>query len=78
MHFLIKQKFVDTYSEYPDMLVMSFPDRAELLKYALDMGIKLGSDKTVIIINGETGVERGTADIRSELMEMEVADVKEG
>lgn len=72
MHFLIYQKMTNNYRDEPDMICHSFPGRLELLKYALDAGIRLYPKEVVLILNGETGEqERGTNDIRSEIARLE-------
>lgn len=72
MHFLIYQKMTSTLREDPDIMWRSFENRLELLKWALDNGIRLYPRERVLILNGETGEdERGTNDIRSEIARVE-------
>lgn len=78
MYFLVYNKYTRDSGDEPEIRIESFPDRKSLLSHALDYGIRLNNSFRVKIINGETGVERGTNDIRAELMELEVADVKKG
>ena len=75
---LIYQKGSDNFRDEPDLKVKPFKTRLDLLRYALDTGIKLHPRESVQIWNGLTGEEeRGTLDARAEIELLERELVKE-
>ena len=75
MHFLIYQKNTHSLRDEPDIMVTAHANRLELLKYALNWGIKLYPRERVKILNGDTGeIERGTNDIRAEIARIEAQE----